>query len=225
MWRICLFLVLLGLSACAGRNSAREDAGPGVASKAARSAERSYPLDGLKRSSGRGAVACPKLELRKFSGDSLRFEPAARVVEPFRKRLLELERIVSEVSRRVYDRPPSAILVAASYGCRSVRGKQRRLSEHALGNAIDIKGFRFASVSGPGGRRLPGALKKGFDVRIDQHWKARGSSVQRRHARFLEELTSTLLEHDTFRTLLGPAHRDHSDHFHFDMAPQRYVNL
>jgi hypothetical protein len=28
-----------------------------------------------------------------------------------------------------------------------------------------------------------------------------------------------------FRTLLGPAHPDHADHFHFDMAPHPYVNL
>lgn len=227
MWRVCLLLGLLGASACAGTAPGTRPASSAGAARAEeeRAAERAYPLDRMKRSAGRAAAACPKLELRKFGGQSLRFEPAARVVEPFRKRLLELERIVSEVSRRVYDRPPSAILVAASYGCRSVRGKQRRLSEHALGNAIDIKGFRFAAASGPGADDLPDALREGFDVRVDQHWKARGSSVRRRHARFLEELTSALLERDTFRTLLGPAQRDHSDHFHFDMAPQRYVNL
>ncbi len=214
----------LCLTACGGGPAATlEVAAP--PSARARSGESAYPLDRMKRSAGRTAAACPKLELRKFGGDSLRFEPAARVVEPFRKRLLELERIVSEVSRRVYDRPPSAILVAASYGCRSIRGKQRRLSEHALGNAIDIKGFRFAPLRGRSSRRLPAALKQGFDVRVDQHWKARGSSVRRQHARFLEELTGALVESGTFRTLLGPAHRDHSDHFHFDMAPQRYVNL
>lgn len=227
MWRVCVLLGLLWCTACAGgRNASRAESGARAARKVdARAAERAYPLDRMKRSSGRSAAACPKLELRKFRGDSLRFEPAARVVEPFLERLLELERIVSEVSRRVYDRPPSAILVAASYGCRSVGGKQRRLSEHALGNAIDIKGFRFAPARGPSARGLPAALKDAFDVRVDRHWKARGSSVRRRHARFLEELTGALLERDTFRTLLGPAHRDHSDHFHFDMAPQSYVNL
>ncbi|MEY4546197.1 MAG: hypothetical protein RL685_2392 [Pseudomonadota bacterium] len=228
MWRVCVLLGVVWFLACAGDPGvAQTGAGPHTAARAAapRAPGRVYPLDRLKRSSGRRAAACPKLELRKFRGDSVRFEPAARVVEPFRKRLLELERIVNEVSRRVYDRPPSAILVAASYGCRSVRGKQRRLSEHALGNAIDIKGFRFAPARGASARGLPSALKDGFDVRIDQHWKARGSAVRRRHARFLEELTSALLEHDTFRTLLGPAHRDHSDHLHFDMAPQHFVNL
>jgi hypothetical protein len=228
MWRVCVLLGVVWLLACAGDPGVGQaGAGPQTAARtsAARPQERVYPLDSLKRSSGRRAASCPKLELRKFQGDSVRFEPAARVVEPFRKRLLELERIVNEVSRRVYDRPPSAILVAASYGCRSVRGKQRRLSEHALGNAIDIKGFRFAPARGASARGLPSALKEGFDVRIDQHWKARGSAVRRRHARFLQELTSALLEHDTFRTLLGPAQRDHSDHLHFDMAPQHFVNL
>jgi len=192
---------------------------------APRPTEPSYPLDRLRRSSGARAASCPKLELRKFRGDQLQFLPAARVVEPFRKRLLELERVVREVSLRVYSRPPSAVLVAASYGCRSVRGKQRRLSEHALGNAIDIAGFRFPPLPSSKAAGVPPALALGFDVRVDQDWRARGTALRRRHSRFLHELTAALLRRDTFRTLLGPAHRDHGDHFHFDMAPEHYVDL
>jgi hypothetical protein len=125
----------------------------------------------------------------------------------------------------VYSRQPTAILVAASYGCRSVRGKQLRLSEHALGNAIDIAGFRFPPLTRGKSAGVPPGLTEGFDVRVDQHWRGRGSALGRRHSRFLHELTAALVKHDTFRTLLGPAHRDHSDHFHFDMAPQHYVDL
>jgi len=178
-----------------------------------------YALDGLQRKVAQGR--CPEVSLREFSGQRLRFLPSARVVGAFRPHLAQFEDVVYEVALRIYGRAPSAVLVAASYECRSVRGKQRRLSEHALGNAIDITGFRFPSV--------PGAwlqsAQEGFEVRVAQHWHARWGWAERRHARFLEELTRTLIERDVFRTLLGPAHPDHKDHFHFDMAPGRFVDL
>jgi hypothetical protein len=185
---------------------------------AARTASARYALDGLQRKASRGT--CPKVSLSEFAGQSLRFLPAARITPAFRSRLLQLEGVVREVAVRVYDRVPSAVLVAASYDCRSVSRNQRRLSEHALGNAIDITGFRFAPATG-----WWASVPEGFDVRVDQHWKARGGALERRHARFLAELTRTLLERDVFRTLLGPAHPDHQDHFHFDMAPGHYVHL
>jgi hypothetical protein len=222
--------MVLGLvvSGCAAESGAAGPAlvGGSAAGLRARAVEPSYPLDRLRRSSKQGgAMSCPKLDLRKFRGQQLQFLPAAKVVEPFRERLLELERVVREVSVRVYARPPSAILVAASYGCRSVRGRQRRLSEHALGNAIDIAGFRFSPAASSQARGMPAALAQGFDVRVDQDWKGRGTALRRRHSRFLHELTAALVKRDIFRTLLGPAHRDHADHFHFDMAPQHYVDL
>ncbi len=131
------------------------------------------------------------MKLQKFSGETLRLSPAARITPSFREPLLELEQVVREVSLRVYDRVPSSILVAASYGCRTVNGSGRRLSEHALGNAIDIKGFRFAdeddstSAKGKGLYELEegherSAKKDGdsasFDVLVAKHWKARGDA-------------------------------------------------
>jgi hypothetical protein len=139
--------------------------------------------------------------------------PPARVAAPFRERLRELEQVVQERSLEIYGRLPSAILVAASYDCRSVSGKNRRLSEHALGNAIDIRGFRFDALDGA----AP------FEVHIDRHWQASGDEAH--HRRFLHAVTDSLLGREVFRTLLGPAHPDHADHFHFDMAPHPYVNL
>jgi hypothetical protein len=178
---------------------------------------RDYPLDGLSRAVIPGV--CPDVALTTFAGESIQFSPEARVALPFRARLLELEHVVRDLALVFYGRPPSAILVASSYDCRSVSGKNRRLSEHALGNAIDIAGFRFAASGGSG------ALAPAFEVRIAQHWKAAGDAELERHARFLEALTQALLARDVFRTLLGPAHPDHADHFHFDMARQYYVDL
>jgi hypothetical protein len=178
-----------------------------------------YALDGIQRKGARGH--CPAVSLQTFPGQALSFQPPARVAAAFRPRLLQFEAVVREVALRIYGRAPSAVLVADSYDCRSVRGKQRRLSEHALGNAIDVTGFRFAPVAGAWLQ----AAQEGFDVRVEQHWHARWGWTERKHARFLDQLTRTLIERDVFRTLLGPAHPDHEDHFHFDMAPRRYVDL
>jgi hypothetical protein len=209
--------LLLALGSCSRGGGPSADAEQRA--QALQGSGERYPLDGLPRKR-QGRAPCPTLELSEFAGERIRFVPAARVAPAFRSRLVELERAVREVALRFYDRAPDAILIAASYDCRSVSGSAGRLSEHALGNAIDISGFRFAPVT-TWWANFPAA----FEVRIDGHWKARGSALERRHARFLQQLTRTLIERDVFRTLLGPAHPNHRDHFHFDMAPSRYVHL
>jgi hypothetical protein len=175
----------------------------------------SYALDGRSREV---TGSCPEVALTEFAGNTIPLAPSARVTPAFLERLLELEDIVNRLSQVFYGRSPSATLVAASYDCRSVSGKNQRLSEHSLGNAIDITGFRFAAPTGA-------AAADAFEVRVDQHWKATGDAERVRHARFLDALTQALLARDVFRTLLGPSHPDHSDHFHFDMAPSYYVDL
>jgi extensin-like protein len=175
---------------------------------------RAYAFDEMPREV-RGKVACPDVGLTEYAGASVQFVPAARVAVPFRGHLVELERVVREVSKEVYGRAPSALLVAASYDCRAVTGNRARLSEHALGNAIDITAFRFDADAG----------QPAFEVRVDEHWKADGDEVVERHARFLRALTQALIARDVSRTLLGPAHPDHHDHFHFDMAPHHFVHL
>lgn len=192
-----------------------------------RPAQVAYPLDNLERTLPRGQLSCPAVDAREYPGGALRFSPPARVIEPFRERLLVFEQVVREVSERIYGRSPSAILVAASYGCRSVGGQNHKLSEHALGNAIDITGFDFAPSPWAPPAWLSGHLPLlgGFEVRVDRHWKANDSAIATTHAYFLEELTRQLVQRGVFRTLLGPAQPDHHDHFHFDMAPWNYVNL
>jgi hypothetical protein len=185
--------------------AARSDAEP-----AARAASN-YPFDGLSRAIGVRGVECPEIALTEFAGEQVRFSPPARAAAPFHERLRELERAIREQSLAVYGRLPSEVLVAASYDCRAV-SNSRRLSEHALGNAIDIRGFRFAARDG----------EQAFEVLVERHWHA---SDDPRRSRFLRALTETLLTREVFRTLLGPAHPDHTDHFHFDVAPHPYVRL
>jgi hypothetical protein len=185
-----------------------------------------YALDSLNRKITTG-WKCPAVDAREFAGSRVRFVPAAKVIAPFREHLLELEQVASEVGLRVYGRAPARIRIAASYDCRPVTGNGGRLSEHALGNAIDITAFEFpASFSVGPDRSLTNLTLAGpLEVRVDRHWHAEGDPVVERHARFLTELTDELIARGVFRTLLGPAHPDHKDHFHFDMAPHPYVKL
>ncbi len=187
----------------------------------------SYPLDGLSRAMPDGTLQCPDADVHDFSGEEIRFTPPARAIPAFRARLAAFEQVILQVSRRVYGRAPSQVLVAASYDCRPVSGKSRRISEHAFANAIDVTGFDFAPapVVSKDGRIHPVAIPGSFEVRVDRHWRARGDDVALRHARFLHELTAELVQRELFRTLLGPAHPEHEDHFHFDMAPSKYVQL
>jgi hypothetical protein len=175
---------------------------------------RAYALDSQSRALG-DTLACPDVELVELAGDAIALSPRARVTPPFAPRMSELERVIGELSLEFYGQRPAAVLVASSYDCRSVSGKNRRLSEHALGNAIDITGFEFPAL----------AAQPAFEVRVDRHWNASGDAVRTRHARFLRALTEALLARDVFRTMLGPSHPDHADHFHFDMAPEYYVDL
>ncbi len=194
----------------------------GVGSRAGRDARRAivprlpraYELDGRSRTLG-DALTCPAIELVEFAGDAIALSPQARVAPSFVARLRELDRVLGEVASEFYGRRPATVLVAASYDCRSVSGKNQRLSEHALGNALDVTGFQFSAL----------ANEPAFEVRVDRHWNPSGDATDQRHARFLRALTDALLARDVFRTLLGPAHPDHADHFHFDMAPEYYVDL
>jgi len=91
--------------------------------------------------------------------------------------------------------------VLASYACRT-RNSQRgaRLSEHALGNAIDIASFTLAN---------------GEEVSVEYDWRSAGKSG--RAVRALHESAC-----GPFGTVLGPdSDRFHYNHFHLDTAAYR----
>jgi hypothetical protein len=90
--------------------------------------------------------------------------------------------------------------VVASYACRT-RNSQAgaRLSEHAVGNAIDIAGI---------------GLANGEELTVLDDWNSG------REGRILREAHSSAC--GTFGTVLGPnSDRFHRDHFHFDVASYR----
>jgi hypothetical protein len=190
--------------------------------------EPPYPLDSLPREApGGDDLGCPKIPVASYRGDVLRYRPEVWVNGSFRPRLTAFERVVRDVGVEVYGRAPERIVQLGGYGCRRMREHAGWLSEHALGNAIDVAGFDFGhlpagAVLPPG---LPPAFANGFEVRVLSHWgKHAGHAAV--HARFLRTLVTRLAARDdVFRVLLGPGYPGHKNHFHFDMSTFRLVQI
>lgn len=90
---------------------------------------------------------------------------------------------------------PTAVLNASSYRCSRIAGS-RTISEHALGNAIDIRGFRFSDGS------TVAVEPKGMFSPRERRFQ---SQVREGGCRY-------------FGTVLGPGYNAaHDDHFHFDV--------
>ncbi len=90
--------------------------------------------------------------------------------------------------------------VIASYSCRSRNNvKGAKLSEHALGHAVDVSGI---------------TLKDGTKLTVLDHWRSGkyGSIIKAMHSKAC----------GTFGTVLGPkADRYHQNHLHLDTARYR----
>jgi hypothetical protein len=160
-----------------------------------------------------------------YRGDVVRLARPARIHPAFEERLERFERLVADTAIAIYGRAPRRIDHAGTFACRSVRGRDGRLSEHALGNAIDVSGFRF----GPASRaerasmpaELPSRLRRGFSVSVSRHWEAEGA-IGDVHERFLQSLADALREQPIFRGMIGPRHPRHRNHLHLDAGPYRY---
>jgi hypothetical protein len=190
--------------------------------------EAAYPLDAVSRQLAPGTpFGCPPVDLVDYRGDAIRFHPPAKVIPEFKERLEKLSAVVAAVATEVYGRPPLALVDLGTFACRRMEGHPRWLSEHGLGNAIDVAGFDFGPL--PKGATLPAGLdrafKNGFEVRVQTHWRSKTGHAAV-HARFLKTLARRLIARsDIFRVLLGPGYPAHGNHFHFDMAPFRLVQI
>jgi hypothetical protein len=189
-----------------------------------------YALDEIERFiEDGGRPECDPTALVRHGGTHLRYRSSVQVNPAFVARLERFERVVSELATEIYGRAPSRLRHLGAYSCRPSRRRAYRLSEHALGNAIDVMGFDFARATRAENLPpdLPKALRGAFQVRVERHWTAVPDDlVAAAHARFLRELSERLSERrDVFRVMIGPSRRDHADHFHFDMSPWRYVHF
>ncbi|MEH6718263.1 MAG: extensin family protein [Aurantimonas endophytica] len=96
---------------------------------------------------------------------------------------------------------PTAVLNASSYRCSRIAGS-RTVSEHATGNALDVRGFQFSDGS------LFDVEKKGF---FSFRQKSFQSAVRESACRY-------------FGTVLGPGYNHaHRDHLHLDAKNRRRV--
>jgi hypothetical protein len=186
----------------------------------------SYALDSISREppSEGGETRCPELTYVSYAGVRVPYGRPVRVADAFVARLEQLDVVAAEVGIAHYGRAPTKLRHFGALACRRVRGSHSRLSEHALGNAIDIAGFGFAKLK-PGElapATLPVELRKPFEVSIEKHWDGGVSPAEALHQRFLRALVERVQEDDVFRGVIGPGREGHANHLHFDQSPWGY---
>jgi hypothetical protein len=213
-----------------------------------------YELDSISRIIPVGVRAsCPQgVAVIEYRGSTLAYATPLQVAASFAPRLAAFERIVAELANRYYGRPPDRILHLGARACRSVRGRPDRLSEHALGNALDVSGFEFDARTRESdaakSKKPPAAAKSksdkappqketiensvsdksrhdaeaAFTVSVLQHWSRASLLDAARHSGFLHELTRRVIAEHVFRGVIGPGHEGHADHLHFDQGPWSY---
>lgn len=185
-----------------------------------------YALDAVSRHVARGEdVACDSENMVRFRGSDVRYSPSARVHPDFVPRLEAFEQVVIDLATAHYGRAPRRLHHAGTYACRRSRGRTTRVSEHALGNALDLVGFDFGPLPRDATlpEDLPRRLRRSFQVRVGTHWSPRRER-DAMHADFLHRLADTLRARpDIFRGMVGPPRPRHHGHLHLDAAPWRYA--
>jgi hypothetical protein len=188
-----------------------------------------YPLDALSRAvvGSESRPVCWSKELLDYGGTTIRYRGSALINPAFRDHLRRFEEIVGEVAQTTYGRRPVRLRHRGAFACRSRRGQPTLLSEHALGNAIDVTGFEFGHAGVDAETTPAGTPIAPFLVSVASHWQSRAAGgADERHCLFLHLLVARLLARgDVFRGIITPADAAHTDHFHFDMAPRSYVRL
>jgi hypothetical protein len=112
-----------------------------------------------------------------------------------------LEQVVQPAAEEAFGERVVRIDVPAAYSCRP-RNNQRgaKLSEHGMGNAIDVSAF---------------TLESGREVTVEQGWFA-----GRDDTAFLQNVRRGSC--GLFKTVLGPgSDAHHDDHLHFDLQRHR----
>lgn len=183
-----------------------------------------YALDALPRTiEAHARMSCPDVPLTVYDGTSIRFSSPTRVYPGFVDHLREMEEIVRETAVEVYGRAPVRLIHDGTYNCRLVRGYLTLVSEHALGNAIDVEAFEFGPAAP--GSDAPAGLRGAFTVSLGKDWKG-GEGAAKLHSEFLHLVAERIIARPKlFHVVLGPSYPGHKNHFHFDLAPYRLVNV
>ncbi len=186
-----------------------------------------YPLDALPRhlENADSKVPCLADDQELYRGTQLKFIPLT-VHPAFVERLQKIESIVAQEADAFYGRIPSKVVHQGGYACRASRFQSTRISEHAFGNAIDISGFNFAALPKEKFEAVASQVPRGpFQLRISTHWTSKGGAAADLHQEFLRKVANRIVSEHVIRVALGPSHRGHQSHLHFDMSPWRYADL
>jgi hypothetical protein len=224
-----LLLATLGMLGClphapASANDAEPAAAGSWLGKLFGGADRApYALDSVARYTENGRAECDPAALVRYRSRALRYTVTAHPA--FVERLERFEELVAELATQHYGRAPRRLAHRGVFACRTLRTRRERISEHALGNALDFRGLDF----GPLPRRatapadMPRHLRAPFRLRVLAHWAPKRAR-DAHHARFLHRLADTLADRpDIFRGIVGPPRPRHHDHLHLDAAPWSYA--
>ena len=185
---------------------------------------RTYGLDGESRfvePVKKGRPPCPDLPLESYKGSSLKYAKPLKIYPEFKTVLGKFEDTVKAVALEVYGREPWRLRHFGSYNCRTVRRRPYLLSEHALGNAVDISGFEFKALPKKERKGL-GRVGRAFTVSVEKHWEGE-KGFEAKHSEFLKKLVQRLREDDIFRGVIVPPAPGHLNHFHLDMGRWSYL--
>lgn len=193
--RMVLWLtMMIGLAACIGRSSYTPS--PGLVRLC--NDNRIYgERVGVVEGSGICGIG-NAVRIREIAGVTL--DPGATLNCRSAKVLADWVEADARAALRSMNARLASMRVFASYACRPRNSQPgARISEHALGNAIDIGEFR---------------LSNGETLVVESDWKqgAAGDALERLHSSAC----------GIFGTVLGPdSDRFHYNHFHFDTAEYR----
>jgi hypothetical protein len=170
--------------------------GEGPSGAACREQLRALGVDFAEAREVSGPGGCGVADAVTLRGglDGARLDPPVVLTCPLAVALARLHRhLVQPLAREAFGRPVRTLVHGGVYNCRPVRGGRGNLSQHALGNAMDIRAFVLE-----GGRRIEVADGGPFVERL-----AREGCLY-------------------FRTVLSPAFdAAHARHLHVDLGPVR----
>jgi hypothetical protein len=129
------------------------------------------------------------------------YRPAIRVSCAFALVLPAVEGVLQETAARILPEPIRVVRTLGSYGCRTIHSIRSpgRLSQHALGNAIDIGELQGATVR----------------ASVLQDFRA-----ETMEGRFLRSLAANLRLVSGLERVLDPDYNsDHRNHFHLEGHP------
>lgn len=139
--------------------------------------------------------------LLKVRGQGVSLLPPATMNCAMTARMaLWVEKNLQPLAIKYFKSPVKMIHNMASYSCRHrYNDPSKKISQHALANALDIAGF---------------TLENGDTISVLKHWP---EDVDEDKAAFLRKVHKSACK--TFVVVLGPeANEAHKNHFHFDLG-------